>query len=452
MLLRYEARKMEDSRYRNKHNIPCNEYHAMPNVKEKSGYYKDKQIAFWSGSFFFKVIFQSGKLRLRRYQEDNIQRPETHILTDIDVPKGFKMDSGAKVSWFYTDKLLLLKFDDFPRNGCYAIAHRLYPPEVVAHLRKTMYGFLAEQHNAAVKKYRSEVESIKKLRTEIQTGEKCNTKLHAKDGSDSGLKKLRTEIKTEKAPTKACNNAGLIEKLRTEIETAKKRDTQWLTKACSDADLIKKLRKEIDIEKQRTTKLHSDVEYLEYQRVTHQQLHEQELRDLDKKHKQDERLLKFTDFTFVCNNGKQIRAPKAVLASFWPRSEKLINSSCQEMQQKNEMTLNYSSEIVQLMLSDFYGFKIEFTKPQAFALLHLAVVYQLQELFQKVFMALGRQFKKNMSQSESVLIFKIMSLADQQEPKDFSSMLLAIKSNGKKRKREEYEAVGRNEALKALVK
>lgn len=404
MSMRYEARKREDSRYRSKHNIPCYEYHGMPDVKEKSGYYKDNQIAFWSGHIFFKVSFQSGKLRLRRYHYDNIQRPETHILTAIDVPKGLKIDSGAKVSWFYTNKLLLLRFDDFPRKGCYAIAHCSYPPEVVAHLRKTMYGFLAEQHNAAVEKYRSDDDLIDKLRTEIQTEKERNTQSHTKDRSDSGS--------------------------------------------------IKKLRKKIDIEKQRTTKLHSDVEYLKYQRATQQELHERELRELEKKHKQelstrsqtliDERLLKSTDFTFVCNDGKQVRAPRAVLASFWPRFEN--ENSCQE-KQKNVTTLNYSSEIVELMLSNLNGCKLECTKNQAFSLMHLALTYQLPELFQKVF----KKLEQKLSVTEHILAWRVAALARNQEAQDFLTMRI-VSMKGKKRKRHEIESIGGDEGLEMFIR
>lgn len=152
-----------------------------------------------------------------------------------------------------------------------------------------------------------------------------------------------------------------------------------------------------------------------------------------------------TDFSIACNDGKTLHAHKAVLAAFWPFFQTMMENTCKE-KEENTLTLDYSSEIVELMLSDLYGGKLELTHTQAIPLMQLADMYQLPELSKIAFKKL-KETKNELKLTDCIEGWRRARTGSDEEATDFFSKLIVAKSKGKKRGREEFETIDRDEAL-----
>lgn len=157
----------------------------------------------------------------------------------------------------------------------------------------------------------------------------------------------------------------------------------------------------------------------------------------------------FTDFAIVCNDGKTVNVHKAVLASFWPFFRTMLENKCKETEE-NKLCVDYSSEIVELMVSDLYGRKIEFTHTQALPLMQLADTHRLPELFLLATEKL-EEYKKELKLADCIEGWRQARTGNYEEGKKFFSGLIAVKSKGKKRLRQEFESIDRDEALELFL-
>lgn len=110
------------------------------------------------------------------------------------------------------------------------------------------------------------------------------------------------------------------------------------------------------------------------------------------------------------------------------------------------MTLDHSSDIVDLMLSDLYGRKVELTQAQEFPLMQLADMNQLSELSKIAFLKL-KESKNELKVTDCIGGWRRAQTGNDEEARDIFSKLIVAKSKGKKRVREEFEAIDRDEAL-----
>lgn len=149
------------------------------------------------------------------------------------------------------------------------------------------------------------------------------------------------------------------------------------------------------------------------------------------------------DFAFVCNDGERLIAHRAVLTCFWPLFTTLG---------VNEMPLDCSSEIGQLMIEYLYGSKIEFTHTQALPLMQLAATHGFSGLDQMALEKL-KKFKRKLNLKKCLKGWRWARKHLHEEAKDFYSRLISrkFKGKGRKRTRGDFETISRNEALELFL-
>lgn len=391
----------------------------MSNTKEKNQFYRDNQISLKvNDSTTSTISFQSGILQLTRSDAVDKAEPETHNLIDLDTPEKVRLVTGANIRWFYNKEMLYMRFCDFAEDGgCFAITHGSKLP-LVAHLPKAMYDTLAHQHDAAVDKEQSDTASREGLNKELQSAkEQCGRMKSTRHDYELQIRRRTAYHQSEVDELKTSHKEELT-KLKEEITNERILMEQ-----------AESLRKPFMISHERSLKKLSD------------DIHRNKLSTL--------RDSKFADFTIACNDGKKLRAHKNVLSSFWPFFEKMMENSCKETEE-DELTLDHPSETVELMLSDLYGCKIEFTHIQAFPLVQLAGMYQLPELSQMAFKKIKHSEKK-LKLSECIEGWRRARMGGHDEARDFFSKLIVAKSKGKKRAREEFEAMDKEETLELFL-
>lgn len=86
-----------------------------------------------------------------------------------------------------------------------------------------------------------------------------------------------------------------------------------------------------------------------------------------------------SDFAIVCKDGERIQVHISILSSYWPFFKKMMGNDCKERSDKT-LKLDFSPDIVKLMVAFIYKQQFPLTLNQAVALLQLSDMYMLPDM------------------------------------------------------------------------
>ncbi|KAG5357762.1 hypothetical protein CJU89_4231 [Yarrowia sp. B02] len=157
---------------------------------------------------------------------------------------------------------------------------------------------------------------------------------------------------------------------------------------------------------------------------------------------------KNTDFSIACGDGVSIPVHRAILASFWPFFSTMMDHACKE-QEEGVLRLDYESEVVELLVADLYGQKIEFGYNQALSLLEITGLYDLPDLsamaYERILLS-----EPELTLEECVSGWRSARLANHAIAKTFFTKLVVAKTKpvlGEEGLRPEFDGMTQEETL-----
>lgn len=158
-----------------------------------------------------------------------------------------------------------------------------------------------------------------------------------------------------------------------------------------------------------------------------------------------------TDFVIESNDGKSVCVHKLVMNTYWPFFKTMMENTCKESVE-DTLKLEYSSDVVELLVAYLYGQRFDCNFNQAFALLELAGVYQLPTLADEAF----RQVKSSdtpLELHDCINGWKSARMGQHEEAKTFFTRLIVAKAKPilkKKSVEAEFESVTQDETMELL--
>lgn len=146
------------------------------------------------------------------------------------------------------------------------------------------------------------------------------------------------------------------------------------------------------------------------------------------------------DFKIVCIDG-EIQVHQLVLSTFWPFFETMTQNKCQETEQSC-LKLEYSSDVVELLVAYLYGQAKEFDHEKAIPLLEISGVYDLPDLGKLAFKVIQKSEEKLVLQ-DCVDGWRSARLADHTEAKTFFTKLVVAKT--KSEEDTEFDVMAKDE-------
>lgn len=298
---------------------------------------EDGEKVIWSDvDREFEFHYKGGTFTIHHQEEDehdilvlmfhfnSADSCDSRFMGQLRIPSRDYFKRGLRIRYFVMKDVLYFRYEDLKYNNVYAVG--LQKDTVFAHgITEKMYTHLSRLSNLDVKKDLDQ--------------QKANRQ------KDVDLANLQVAIQTKDEEHQ--QKIAQLEQRAKDLEERYKREAVELKKRVEDA-------KEVSKQKQ---------EYIDA-------LPRNELASTRGK---------FTDFKIVCNDEVTISVHKAVLAAFWPFFNTMMENNCKE-NEDSTLNLDYSSDVVELLVADIYGQKIEFNFNQALSLLEITGLYDLSDL------------------------------------------------------------------------
>lgn len=158
-----------------------------------------------------------------------------------------------------------------------------------------------------------------------------------------------------------------------------------------------------------------------------------------------------TDFKIVCNDEVVIPVHRAILTSFWPFFKTMMETNSKE-KEDSSLHLDYSSDVVELLVADIYGQKIDFDYDQALSLLELTGLYDLPNLsavaYEKILLS-----EPDLDLEDCVNGWRSARLGNHATGKTFFSKLVKAKTPpalAENEERPEFDGMTQQETLELL--
>lgn len=157
-----------------------------------------------------------------------------------------------------------------------------------------------------------------------------------------------------------------------------------------------------------------------------------------------------TDFTIICNDSVEIKVHKAVLSTFWPFFQVMMENACKETEEA-VMKLNYDAEVVDMAIRDIYGQSAnELNFHQAVQLLGFAGVYGFPELSRLAFDKISAE-ESSIDLVDSVAGWKSARLGSHSEAKSLFAARVVALAESEESEKDRFDGIDRNELLELFL-
>lgn len=291
-----------------------------------TGVNKEVQFHYNGGIFHIEPQEEEEYLRLEVFFCGNIvNKPARAInMGHLRIPHSHYFKQGLHMRYSLIKDVLYFRYEDIKRSSIYAVGLRK-DAVFTTTITEKIYKHLSDQSERDVKKDSDQMKTNRE--------------------KDVDLANLRVSMLTN--DEKYQQKVAQLEQGAKDLEERHKLES---------AELKKQLENSREVAKQKQ-------EYIDA-------LPRNELASVRGKN---------TDFKIVCSDGAVIPVHQAILAAFWPFFNIMMENKCKEKEDRT-LNLDYRSDVVELLVADIYGQKIDFDFNQALSLLELTGLYDLPDL------------------------------------------------------------------------